>query len=64
VNTVLGSKRLAFCATVELSYNVFLKLNHLHISTSVPATSTRTSASADITPRREFHACICFYDMQ
>jgi len=37
-NTVFGSKRSAICATVELSYNIFFKLNDLHISTSVPAT--------------------------
>jgi len=37
-NTVFGSKRSAICMTVELLYNVFFKLNDLHISTSVPAT--------------------------
>jgi len=35
-NTVFGSKRSAICATVELSYNVFFKLNDLHMS--IPAT--------------------------
>jgi len=37
-NAVFGSKRSAICVTVELSYNVFWKLNDLHISTPVPAT--------------------------
>jgi len=37
-NTVFGSKRSAICASVEMSYNVFFKLNDLHISTSVYAT--------------------------
>jgi len=37
-NTVFGLKSSAMCATVELSYNVFFKLNDLHISTYVPAT--------------------------
>ena len=52
-NTVFGSKRSAICATVELSYNIFFKLNDLHISTSVPATwkrrrSRRTGAHSQI----------------
>ena len=34
---VFGAKCWAFCTIVELSYNVFFKLNDLHISTSVPA---------------------------
>jgi len=42
-NTVFGSKRWAICATVDLSYNVFFKLNHLHISISVPATWKKVS---------------------
>ena len=37
-NTVFDSKRSALCVTDKLSYNVFLKLNDLHISTFVPAT--------------------------
>jgi len=40
-NTVVGSKLSAICATVELSSNVFFKLNDLHFSTSVPATWKR-----------------------
>jgi len=32
------ARSAAICATVQLLYNVFFKLNDLHISTSVPAT--------------------------
>jgi len=42
INTVFRSNHWAFCATVELSYNLFLlKLNDLHIYTYVPATWKR-----------------------
>ena len=37
-NTVFGSKRSVICATVEMSCDVFFKLNALHVSPSVPAT--------------------------
>jgi len=32
------ARSAAICVTVQLLYNVFFKLNDLHISTSVPAT--------------------------
>jgi len=32
-NIVFGSKCSAICATVELPYNVFFKLNYLHHGT-------------------------------
>ena len=42
-NTVFDSKRSAFFATVELSYNVFFKLNDLHISASLSSVMTYMS---------------------
>jgi len=36
--TQYSTRSAAICANVELSYNVFCKLNDLHIFTSVPVT--------------------------